>query len=67
MNLVVRGGGIYIYPIDEVFTKIEGENVYSKILNKTRGAWRNDKTWDESKKQRRELELESTKNNKQTW
>src|SRR5713226_7344047 len=67
LNLVIRGGGIYIYPIDEVYTRFEGENIYSKILNKTRGAWRDDKTWDEFEEQRKELELENTKNNKKPW
>ncbi len=46
LNLVLRGGGIYIYPIDEVITKLESESSYLSILEKTQGAWTNDKSWD---------------------
>ncbi len=41
LNLVVRGKGIYVYPVDEVVTKMEGENAYLKLLEQTQGSWAN--------------------------
>ena len=67
VNLVLRGGGIYIYPLNEVITKHETDNSYLKILEKTRGAFRDDKNWETVQKQRRKLELEATRKNKRAW
>lgn len=60
LNLVIRGGGIYIYPVKEVLTKIEGESAYLKILEKTKGAWAND-DWEKTEKKRRKIEKAATK------
>lgn len=67
LNVMVRGTGIYLQPIVGVITKSDGEDLYGKILDQTRGAWRDDKAWDELEKQRRRVELASTKKNKQAW
>ncbi|MEK7534411.1 MAG: AbrB/MazE/SpoVT family DNA-binding domain-containing protein [Patescibacteria group bacterium] len=57
LNLVLRGRGIYIYPIDEVVTKLESESPYLAILEKTQGAWADDKSWDKTEERRRKIEL----------
>lgn len=66
LNLILRGNGIYIYPIEEVITKAEGESSYLKILQKTQGTWFQ-KDWDSLKKKRGKIELAASKNRKQAW
>ena len=66
LNLVVRGGGIYIYPVKEVLTKFEGENVYLKILEKTKGAWSSD-DWEKTEKERKKIELAAAKKRRKEW
>jgi AbrB family looped-hinge helix DNA binding protein len=39
LHIVFRGDGFYIYPIREIISEGGQENVYSKILETTRGAW----------------------------
>ncbi len=67
LNVIVSGGGIYIYPVEEVITRAEGEDIYSKILDKTRGSLKSDKPWDKFERQRRALELEQTEDSKKQW
>lgn len=38
-NLVMRGKGIYIYPVVDVVATAETESSYLDILEKTKGAW----------------------------
>ncbi len=66
LNLVVRGKGIYLYPIDEVVTKMEGESAYLKLLEQTQGSWAND-DFEKQEKIRRKIELEASRKNKQIW
>lgn len=66
LNLILRGNGIYIYPVEEVITKTEGESSYLKILQKTQGAWFQE-GWDSLKKKRGKIELTASKNRKQAW
>lgn len=65
LNLIARGGGLYIYPIEEVITTIDRENSYPEILQKTRGSWRDGA--DKIRKRRREIELEASRKRKQAW
>ena len=67
LNIVVRGEGVYIYPIDEVLTKVESESPYLTILKKTQGAWADDKSWDKTEKRRRKIELAASLSRKKTW
>lgn len=67
LNLVLRGGGIYIYPIDEVLTRVEGKTSYLAILEKMQGAWAYDKTWDKTEKRRRKIELAASLRRKKAW
>jgi len=67
LNLVLRGGGIYIYPIDEVLTKLEGESSFLSILEKTQGSWANDKSWERTEKRRRKIEQASSLRRKKAW
>lgn len=66
LNLVLRGGGIYLYPIFEVAPKIDGENSYLKVLEKTRGKW--SENWQALAKEKRAIELSaSVKRKKEAW
>lgn len=67
LNLVLRGEGIYMYPIDEVLTKAEGKSSFLKILERTQGAWADDKSWDKTEKRRRKIEQASSLKRKNAW
>lgn len=60
------GNGIYISPIEGIITKADSENFYTKILERTRGAWAGD-DWEQTRKRRRKIELEASKRRKQAW
>lgn len=66
LNLLLRGNGIYIYPVEEVITKTEGETSYLEILQKTQGAWRNE-DWNSLRRKRRMIELKASQKRKQVW
>ncbi|HBH46933.1 MAG: hypothetical protein A2445_05500 [Candidatus Jacksonbacteria bacterium RIFOXYC2_FULL_44_29] len=65
-NIIVRGQGIYLYPISEVIGPVDTENSYLEILKKTKGAWHND-NWEETVKARRKIELKAAKKRKELW
>lgn len=68
LNIVKRGDGIFIYPIKEVITFVDSENSYYKILEKTKGKWKEDqKDWENLRKKRREIELKASKKRKKEW
>ena len=66
LNMIVRGGGIYIYPIEETVTNIEKESSYLDILQKTKGTWAGD-DWEETSKKRRRIELKASRERKKAW
>lgn len=66
LNLILRGGGIYIYPVEEVIGAVEEENSYLKILEKTKGTWK-DEDWENLRSKKRKIELSASKRRKQKW
>jgi len=66
LNLILRGGGIYIYPIEEVVSSLEREDSYLKILEKTRGSWGKE-DWKNLRRKRRRIELAASKRRKRKW
>ncbi len=66
LNLVLRGSGIYIYPVQEVITKGEKENSYLEILQKTQGTWAQE-NWGSLRKKRNQTELAASEKRKQVW
>lgn len=66
LNIVIRGNGIYIYPIHDVISNSQGENIYSKILDRTRGSWRTEDKED-TQEERMKVELIDSQKNKQAW
>lgn len=66
VNIVMRGDGIYIYPIAQIIAKTEKVSSYSKLLEKTQGAWAGD-DWDETEAKRRKIELKASKRMRKSW
>lgn len=66
LNIVVRGEGLYLYPIEEVITKGEKESSYLKLLTKTRGSWQTEK-WQRIRALRKRTELEASKKRGLKW
>lgn len=66
LNLVVRGGGIYIYPVEEVVSKVESESSYLEILKKTQGSWSGD-GWEKTERKRKRIELQESRKRKKQW
>lgn len=66
LNIVVRGEGIYLYPIVEVITKGEKENSYLKLLEKTKGSWQTEK-WQTIRALRKKVELEASSKRRLKW
>ncbi len=66
LNLIVRGNGIYIQPIEEVIIKTEKENSYLEVLRKTQGAWKK-KDWGSLRKKRKKIELAASEKRKKAW
>lgn len=69
LNMVVRGEGIWLYPIKEVLTQQDSEDsrkVYLEILKRTKGILAG-KPYYKNEKARRKLELEASKRRKEPW
>ena len=66
INLILRGGMIFLLPIDEVITKAERESSYSEILKKTQGSWKND-DWNKISQKRKQIEIKASLNRKKVW
>lgn len=66
LKLIIRGKGIYMYPITEVITKADQENSYLTVLQKTQGSWQN-QDWVKLEQKRRRIELSASNRRKQTW
>ena len=65
LNLILRGEGIYLYPIEEVISRGERESSYLDTLLKTQGAWAGDDfTYLEKRKK---VEAAASKRRKQSW
>lgn len=66
VNIVMRGNGIYIYPIAQIVAKAENISSYSKLLEKTQGSWAGD-DWDAMEAKRRKIELKASKRMRKSW
>ena len=66
VNIVMENNGIYIHPITQIITEGETESSYSKLLEKTQGAWAGD-DWDETEAKRRKIELKASKRLRKPW
>lgn len=66
LNIILAGKGIYIYPVEEFLTRSEGESSYIKLLEKTKGSWKDD-NFDTLRKKRSQVELKASNLRKKAW
>lgn len=66
LKVVRVGSGIYLYPIINVITGADSDDSYTKILEKTRGAWAGD-DWPRQAARRRKIELAAARRRKRSW
>jgi AbrB family looped-hinge helix DNA binding protein len=65
LNLLVRGKGIYIYPVTEVVSTADSEDSYLNVLKRTQGKWNED--WKKIRAKRRSIELSAARKRKKIW
>lgn len=65
LNVIKRGKGVHLYPIADVVTESESEDSYLEVLKKTKGTWSGN--WEETRKKRKEVELDASKQRKNSW
>lgn len=66
LQILLRGQGIYIYPVEHTMPKSTSENLYPQILEKTKGSW-NKEDWSMVRKKRRKIELNASEKRKSAW
>lgn len=66
LKVIRVGQGIYLYPIIDVVTTADSDDSYTKVLEKTRGAWAGD-DWPRQAARRRKIELAAARRRKQSW
>lgn len=66
LNISLRGGGIYIHPVEEVITNEEKESSYLDILLKTQGSWRTG-NWNKVRSGRHLKEIQASSRRKRAW
>jgi len=66
LNIILAGKGIYLYPVEEFLTRAEGESSYIKLLEITKGSWKDD-NWDMLSNKKSQIELEASKSRKKAW
>lgn len=70
LNIVIQGIGFYVYPIKRVVIEAEedqsSDDSYAKVLDKTRGRWK-DEDCVKLMKKRRKIELKASEERKQSW
>ncbi len=66
LNLIVEGRGIHLYPIVDVVRSAETQESYLKVLEFTKGAWK-EENWEQLRKKRRKLEISASKKRKKQW
>lgn len=66
LNLTIRGQGIYIHPIRSVMTEVNLTDSYSKVLQRTKGAWAGD-DWEKTNAIRHAIEQKMSTQRKKSW
>lgn len=68
LNISIAGAGIYVHPVDAVYTKTETKSAFLAILEKTKGALAHENwiEWEEREKNQRKVEAAAVKN-KKAW
>ena len=64
LQLLIKGGALYIVPIKEVVTTVDSDNSYLDILKKTKGSWQGEKN---ILAERKKIEVAASTKRKQAW
>ncbi len=67
LNVIQRGGGIYIYPVESINTTIESENTLLQVLEASLGIWKDEKDCEERLQQSYRNEAQRVKERKMSW
>lgn len=67
LHVVLRGDGIYIYPVHGIISDTQNENSYVKVLERTKGAWATATNHLATSGKKRQLELETSAKRKKAW
>jgi len=67
LNFILRGEGIYIYPVEEVITPTQSSNAsYLEILKFTQGSWARE-NWGALRRKRKKIEKSASEKRKKKW
>lgn len=66
LHVVLRGDGIYIYPVHGIIKDTKNENSYVKVLERTKGTWAQAVN-NGASGTKRQLELEASTKRKRAW
>lgn len=67
LKVALRGNGVYLYPITDILTAEDRDESYLKVLERTQGAWADDKGWARRAGIRRKRELAAARRLKHAW
>lgn len=66
LQLIQTGQSLVLHPIIGVVRKVDSDDAFKEILDRTRGAWAGD-DWEKTRARRRKIELAASKRRKQIW
>ncbi|MFH1601482.1 MAG: AbrB/MazE/SpoVT family DNA-binding domain-containing protein [Candidatus Shapirobacteria bacterium] len=67
LNFVLRGEGIYIYPVDEVLVSSKNSSSsYLEMLKLTQGGWSSE-NWESIRKSRERIEKKASEQRRKRW
>lgn len=68
LEVSLKGDGIMIYPIERIVRKVDGEDLFDRILEMTQGAWGFETEEEkEQEKKRRRIEFLASKKRRLSW
>ncbi len=66
LNLVIKGNGVYITPLDKAITTSDTTKISLEILRRTAGAWGGD-DWGKTEIERNKIEIKASEKRKNAW
>ncbi|PJE62773.1 hypothetical protein COU88_03270 [Candidatus Roizmanbacteria bacterium CG10_big_fil_rev_8_21_14_0_10_39_6] len=66
LHITIRGGGVYIVPVDESLSGTDSRGIALKVLKKTAGSWK-DENGEKLEKNRHVVELRASRNRRKPW
>ncbi len=66
LQVIQAGQSVVLHPIVSVVRKIDSNEAFQAILNRTRGSWAGD-DWGKTRERRKKIELAASKRRKLAW